>query len=341
MDNIANPHDAFFRENFSRREIAEDFLRHQLPDSLLAALDLSTLEIAKDTYIASDLRSSYSDLVYRVRYRVGDDATELPTDAVGDQLLRIYILFEHKSRPEHWTLLQLLRYITAEGDSYRKQHPRARHLPPVYPLVIYHGPDTWRVPRHFHELVRPLPSALEPYVPQFTYALHDLSARSDTQIKGEVLTRLTQLALRWIFNAEPLVPLRELIDLIEQIEDRHTAVEILESLLRYYVQGTQKVAEEDVRRLLQTTATGDPVMQTFIDRYIEQGREQGRQQGREQGREQGQQEGEARVLMRLIERKFGQPPERIRQRILEADSETLLNWSERILTADTLDAVLH
>ena len=130
-----------------------------------------------------------------------------------------------------------------------------------------------------------------------------------------------------------------------RIEDRETAVEILESLLRYYVQGTGRLEEPEVRQLLQQTSTGDPIMQTFIDRYIEQGREQGieqgREQGRAQGREQGRQQGEAAVLLRLIERKFGTPSEAVRERVLSADAETLLNWSERILTAESVDVLLH
>ena len=70
-------------------------------------------------------------------------------------------------------------------------------------------------------------------------------------------------------------------------------------------------------------------MQTFIDRYIEQGIEQGKRQG------------EAEVLLRQLERKFGPVSANLRQRIQEADAETLLDWSERILTADTPDAVFH
>jgi len=46
MDEIATPHDTFFRESFGRREIAGDFLRHHLPAELLAAIDLGTLEIS-------------------------------------------------------------------------------------------------------------------------------------------------------------------------------------------------------------------------------------------------------------------------------------------------------
>ena len=71
MDEIASPHDTFFRESFGRREIALDLLRWHLPAELLAEIDLDTLEISKDTYVSSDLRSAYSDLVYRVQYRDG------------------------------------------------------------------------------------------------------------------------------------------------------------------------------------------------------------------------------------------------------------------------------
>ncbi|WP_200252089.1 Rpn family recombination-promoting nuclease/putative transposase [Lamprobacter modestohalophilus] len=381
IDEINNPHDVYFRESFTRREIAQDFLRQQLPAELLEVVELDSLEISKDSYVSRELRASYSDLVYRLKWRVPDQADPTvpdqadptvpdqadltvpeqadPTvperadpavperadpaaavdleDAAATLALHVYILFEHKSHPDYWVLLQLLRYIALQGDAYRKQHPEAKTLPPVYPLVLYHGESRWRMPSDFHALIRPLPEALKPYVPQFRYALHDLSPRSDVEIKGDVLTRLVQLALRWIFSDQPLEHLERLIALIDQVADRDTALQILESLLRYYVQGTQRVDETDARRLLEQTAPGDPIMQTFIDRYIEQGREQGIEQGIEQGREQGK----AEMLLRQMERKFGPTDVRLRQQIQEADAETLLEWSDRILTAETPEAVFH
>ncbi|MEA3642541.1 MAG: hypothetical protein VBE63_21745 [Lamprobacter sp.] len=86
-------------------------------------------------------------------------------------------------------------------------------------------------------------------------------------------------------------------------------------------------------------------MQTFIDRYIEQGREQGIElgieQGIEQGMELGKRQGEAEFLLRQMERKFGPADVKLRQQIQEADAEKLLEWSERILTAETPEAVFH
>ncbi len=236
---------------------------------------------------------------------------------------------EHKSRPEHWTLLQLLRYVVATGERFRKQHLKAQRLPPVYPLVPYHGERRWRAPQSFHERVEPLPEALAPFVPQFRYALHDISARTDVEIKGAVLTQLVLLALRHIFSDAPAERPRELLALIRQIDDLTAATEILHVLLSYCVQGSGRLDERDVRALLAEMPMGDTLMQTFLDRY------------RAQARQEGRKEGEAAVLLRLIERTFGPPGEAVRRRIAEADAETLLAWSERILTADDLDAVLH
>jgi predicted transposase/invertase (TIGR01784 family) len=319
MDPTPTPHDCFFRENFGRPAIAQDFLRHSLPAEVLAALDLSTLEIAKDSYVTPELRQIYSDLVYSVAYR----------GRKPEQRLIIYLLFEHKSRPDAWVMLQLLRYILASGDEYRKRHPKATHLPPVYPLVLYHGRRAWHVSTQFQDLIAPLPEALAPYVPQFRYDLHDISARGNAEIKGEVLTRLVQLALRHIYSDQPRERLRELVELIDTVIDQPTALEILESLLRYYVQGSGRLDEPEVRALLQESQTGEPLMQTFIDRYIAQGEQRGEQRGR------------ATMLLRLIERKFGPPSEPMRERIIQADPDHLLEWSERILDAQSLDEVLH
>ena len=66
------------------------------------------------------------------------------------------------------------------------------------------------------------------------------------------------------------------------------------------------------------------------------------EQSRQEGMQQGMQQGEAAVLLRLLERKFGSGAAAAhRERVRTADAETLLAWSERILTADTIDEVFH
>ncbi|MFM8333211.1 MAG: Rpn family recombination-promoting nuclease/putative transposase [Candidatus Methylumidiphilus sp.] len=54
----------------------------------------------------------------------------------------------------------------------------------------------------------------------------------------------------------------------------------------------------------------------------------------------GEKKGEAKLLLRLLERKFRPLPDTARQRVAEADAETLLVWGERMLDANSLDEVL-
>lgn len=82
-------------------------------------------------------------------------------------------------------------------------------------------------------------------------------------------------------------------------------------------------------------------MSGFAERFIAQGIEQGIQQGVQQGMQQGVQQGEARILLRLLSARFGILPPDARNKVESADAETLLQWSERILNARTLDDVLN
>jgi hypothetical protein len=56
-------------------------------------------------------------------------------------------------------------------------------------------------------------------------------------------------------------------------------------------------------------------------------------------REAGRREGEAEMLLRLLRVRFGTVPTEVTTRVTTADPETLLRWSERVLSAPTLEAV--
>ncbi len=60
---------------------------------------------------------------------------------------------------------------------------------------------------------------------------------------------------------------------------------------------------------------------------------------RTEGRTEGRREGEAEMLLRLLQVRFGPLPGEVTTRVTVADAETLLRWSEQVLSAPTLDAV--
>lgn len=55
MSDLDNPHDKFFKEAFSRPEVARYFLAQQLPPAVLAHIDLDTLALQKDSFVNPEL----------------------------------------------------------------------------------------------------------------------------------------------------------------------------------------------------------------------------------------------------------------------------------------------
>lgn len=64
MSEISHPHDKFFKETFSRVEVARDFLNNYLPPSAIEDLDLNTMELQPDSFVDQDLQTHFSDLLY-------------------------------------------------------------------------------------------------------------------------------------------------------------------------------------------------------------------------------------------------------------------------------------
>ena len=61
----------------------------------------------------------------------------------------------------------------------------------------------------------------------------------------------------------------------------------------------------------------------------------------QRGQHQGIHQGEAAVITRLLKRRFHQVPSSYLTRIEQADAETLLSWSDKILDAKSLEEVFE
>jgi predicted transposase/invertase (TIGR01784 family) len=184
MDPVHNPHDWFFKETFTRVEVARDFVEHYLPPEIAGLLDPPTLLISKDTFVDEELGERFSDLLYQVELK-------------GKGKVFVYLLFEHKSFQDPEVALYLLLLMVRIWIHYRKQGNKGP-LPPILPLVVYHGERQWKVSPNFQVLVD-LPEAMGRYVPKFEYLIWDLSQYSDEEIRGGVVLLVTFLLMKHIF----------------------------------------------------------------------------------------------------------------------------------------------
>lgn len=62
--------------------------------------------------------------------------------------------------------------------------------------------------------------------------------------------------------------------------------------------------------------------------------------GSSQGRQQGLREGQASILLWLLELRFGEVPEAVKERVKAADLDEIRLWCERVLTAGSVEEVL-
>jgi len=106
-------------------------------------------------------------------------------------------------------------------------------------------------------------------------------------------------------------------------------LEILEVLLRYVVTATKKFDEHELKEILSQSFIEEDIMQTFIDKYIEQGIQQGMQQGMH------------KILITMLNRRFGTLPEWTKKKIAEADVVLIEEWSLKLLSASSVDDVFH
>ena len=86
------------------------FLKHFLPDKVLQVMDLSSLEICKDSFVEKELSDYYSDMLYKV----------MLSGTPG----YVYVLFEHKSYYDKYVYLQMLEYMVKIWRLFIKQQKK-------------------------------------------------------------------------------------------------------------------------------------------------------------------------------------------------------------------------
>ncbi|WP_051822757.1 Rpn family recombination-promoting nuclease/putative transposase [Desulfonatronum thiodismutans] len=318
MSEINNIHDTFFRETMSHKEVAADFLANYLPAKVLKHIKLDTLAITKDSFVDEKQAEHYSDLLYQIM---------LSSDRPGF----VYFLFEHKSYPDRFVVLQLLRYIIEIWELHLKQNQKAKTLPLIIPIVIYHGKPKGKAIR-LSELVDIPDPELSAYVPGFDLAFYDFSPETDEIIKGQILNQLVMLCLQARNTPEDVEKIWEIIALVIQMDENATSMHWLEKIFRYVLSVMDIEPEEMQNMFTQSLSAGKGGMFMTVAERLEL-----------RGETRGLQKGRGELLQRQITKRFGKSITDIdvQERLRKATPEQLDLWAERILDAKNVGEVFQ
>jgi predicted transposase/invertase (TIGR01784 family) len=328
---LAEPHDSLVRWAFSHSEHAAGVLKAGLPSELTGACDWGTLRLEKDSFVSEQLRKHHSDLVFSVV-------------AAGHPLL-IYVLFEHQRKVEALMAYRMLVYMTRLWEQYLRDHPEAKVLPAVIPVLLHHSDTGWTAATAFEDLIgadAAVRAALERHIPRFEMRLIDVSPDHASELADAALTALGTLVLWCLSVADDDERMRRELPRLKRVVDELIASEggldAFGVLVRYLAATHQRMKEDEIVELFKETA--GPKGKEAIVTFWQEVELRGEARGKLEGMLEGKLEGMRKVLLNLLAARFGRVPARIRARIQAADEAALGRWSLRVLTAASCAEVI-
>lgn len=315
-DTPRNLHDRVFKALFSP-ETAWPVLRAALPKALAEAVDPDSFARGPETLVNDELEEDHRDLVLSAR--------------VGGEAVLFYVV-EHQSQPDPFMPLRLLRYVLKVWQWWRAEHPQARELPAVIPVVLHQSDQPWKGPRSLSDLIDLAPELQEQlgdYLPRLQMGLLDLGATTTkrlAQFPGPPATRVTLTLMRAVRDRSrsPLEAVREVREAIVQLVETPKGRRLLTVALRYTVLARPEVDVEAVRGELDAiTGEEGAIEVTTVQEYMDQGAVLALRE----------------TLVELLVEKFGALSPEDRERLEQAELKDLQRWVKRLLSAERVEEV--
>ncbi len=335
-------HDALFKHLFGEPQNAAAALRSVLPPEVTNLIAWDTLVLEHGSMVSRDLEQRHGDLLY---------SAELSQE---EQPVLLSILLEHQSTEivdMSWRVTEKAVYHAAE---WRKRHPQRDRVPPMLSFVFYHGTKPWTAPVDVIDLMglsETTKAILQPYLLSYRFILDDLHTVDDSEIDRRPVKPALRLGLVAMKYARSEL-------LIDRLAARHADIQVLLAsepgrdqliVLLHYMRTVNPHVSRDKLIDQLKPVVGSEIEETMLTegqrlekRGYDAGHKQGHKQGHEQGHKQGYEEGQAhsrRMLLRQLERRLGSLPASVVHRVSNASADELMQWSERVLDAESLDDV--
>jgi len=283
-NNLSQPHAKTFEYVLRNKEAAASLLREYLPVKIRNKLDFRSLRISNVKFVDKKLEDYFSDLLYEINLKS------------SHKRALIYLLFEHKSWEEWFICLQLLKYMVRIWELFLKQNKKAKYLPVIIPLVIYHGKPKWSLSERFISLFED-PADFEQYIPDFGFNLYDISHMPDEEIQGTPLLKIFLTTFKYIYSPELRNKLWDIFKLFLELSDKAKISEYLEVLLRYLFNSPGDFSKDDIReQVTGILEKGGETMQTIAQQLREEGKYEGIKIGEKRGKEYTAKETAIRML---------------------------------------------
>ena len=316
-------YDSAYHKLFSNPELVADLIQHFVDEDWVAQLDLNTLERVNAKFHSEFLERREGDVIYRVQMNN------------SGQEAYLCLLLEFQSTQDPWMALRILAYVALFYQHLvkEKQLSPNKQLPPVFPLVLYNGDRSWQQPTQLRSLIDlPKKARLWSYQPRMRYYLIDESLYPMGQSpsgKGESLSGTLFRLENVKTSQETAAVVGDLIELLK----RYPNAERMGHDFTLFVKHVLKPAAKTDLTLEHMESLNE------IHSMLRNRVEEWTKEWFEQGFEKGQINGESRMLAKQLQKRFGDLPSNILEKINDASEQELQTWGLNLLDAKSLDEV--
>ena len=269
MKRTNNIHDKFVKASFSDAERAIAFFEKFLPDQLLQVVNLSTLKPLQESYIQADLKEYFSDIVF-----------EVSCFENSEEKADIVLLFEHKSSPDPYVLIQLGHYMFSHWIKCLRDK---RLLKPIIPVIYYQGKKKWNIKPFFYLLGVTSPQIIR-YIPEVQHHFIALSSLSDETISNirNHLMAAAVMAQKNVFDMPTLAD--DLAKIFRLFPENAGAGNFLETIFVYLLSAADIPKEEFIKALEYIPNDIKKNIMTTYTRIKEEGKIEGKLEGKLEGK---------------------------------------------------------
>jgi len=265
--NHLSPHDRYIRSILSNTPVAVEFFEKHLPKEVIKAIDFSTLEPQKDSFVNDKLRLKVADLLFSVN--------------VNGNPGYIYLLLEHASTPDRFLPYRMLQYTLSIIDHHLKKHPKEKKLPLVVPLILYTGDKPYTYSTDLFDLFEKekdlaKSTFLNPY------QLIDLNKIPDETLREAYYWfGAAALTAKHIRDFDLVSLVESMIDLFLRLKDEGLD-NYVHVTLSYIFKAGEVKDEEAFRDVIRSglSSNDEEIVMTLAEKYRQKGEIKGRLEGR-------------------------------------------------------------
>ena len=260
-------------------------------------VDLEHIEPLPTEFVTEKMSKRYSDCIRKIHWK-GHTAYLL-------------IILEFQSTKDVWIPVRILVYtalLWLDVIKY-KLVTKEEGLPPVFPIVIHSGSETWDESLSIHELLSPVPEALLKYQPNNLALLVN-----EKTIKDEVLNKNSDFYALYLElkraktpmkMQEVIIKYKDILAKPEYHELLKTFIAIAETLFKQFNQDssasdTHFASLEEAIKMIESDAINwkKNTQEYFLNKFKEEERQEGRLEGRKEGILEGKKETASAMLQK-------------------------------------------